>query len=96
MPKPRCRDWVNAYGLSKMIGVSSRTLHTWRRYGYGPRAYLIGDIIKYKREDVAAWLETQSMGDERALSFSAHMAKAHPGVVLKPAIQPPPPEQEEE
>lgn len=38
------------------------TLWGWRSKGQGPRAMKLGRELRYKREDVEAWLEEQSRG----------------------------------
>ena len=43
--------------VSTFLGVPVNTLYQWRHRGYGPPARRVGRYIRYKRDDVAAWLE---------------------------------------
>ena len=46
--------------LATYLGVPVSTLYLWRTRGKGPRAFKVGKLVKYRREDVAAWLEAQA------------------------------------
>lgn len=47
------------------IGVAPSTLRTWRsrRPGFGPRALVIGGVVRYRVTELDAWLE-QFLEDE--------------------------------
>jgi excisionase family DNA binding protein len=52
-----------------LLSVSHRTLQNWRVRGGGPRFVKIGGrIVRYRRGDIATWVETQvrSHTSERA------------------------------
>lgn len=51
--------------LAEYLGVPLRTLYAWRYRGEGPRGYKIGRHIRYRLDDVEAWLERRS-DDEKA------------------------------
>lgn len=40
-----------------ILGVSPRTLERWDADGSGPPRYLLPRMVRYRRSDVAAWLE---------------------------------------
>ncbi|MBN7314511.1 MULTISPECIES: helix-turn-helix domain-containing protein [Mycobacteroides] len=42
--------------LAEHLGVPVRTLAEWRYRGNGPRFAKVGRHIRYRREDVDAWL----------------------------------------
>lgn len=44
-------------GGDKPLAVAS--LADWRHRGYGPRWCKIGHLVRYRREDLDAWLETR-------------------------------------
>jgi excisionase family DNA binding protein len=46
--------------LSEMLGVPVDTLYGWRHRGEGPAGYRIGRHVRYRREAVEAWLDTQA------------------------------------
>lgn len=46
--------------VSKMLGISPKTLATWRSTGRYALPFLrIGARIRYRRQDVATWLESR-------------------------------------
>ncbi|TQM42634.1 helix-turn-helix transcriptional regulator [Halopolyspora algeriensis] len=46
--------------LAEHLGVSKRTIDTWRQRGEGPRAYRVGRHLRFSVEDVEAWLEERA------------------------------------
>jgi predicted DNA-binding transcriptional regulator AlpA len=56
--------------LAAHLGCSIATLQRWRRIGTGPEYRRIGAAIRYRVDDVRAWLDKQpayrSRGDEIA------------------------------
>jgi excisionase family DNA binding protein len=55
--------------LSEMLGVPVDTLYGWRHRGEGPRGYRIGRHVRYHREAVEAWLDTQADRSVRTPDF---------------------------
>lgn len=45
--------------LSAHLGLSVGTLRNWRVEGRGPRAAVIGGRLRWRPEDVAAWVGSQ-------------------------------------
>jgi excisionase family DNA binding protein len=45
--------------LSDHLGVPKNTLYQWRTKGYGPTGRRIGKHVRYRPEDVDAWVEQQ-------------------------------------
>ncbi|MCU1685337.1 MAG: Helix-turn-helix domain protein [Amycolatopsis sp.] len=45
--------------LSDHLGVPVNTLYRWRTNGYGPAGRRIGKHVRYRPEDVDAWVEQQ-------------------------------------
>lgn len=44
--------------IAALIGVSVRTLQSWRRRGAGPRSVKMGTrLVRYWRSDVLSWIE---------------------------------------
>ena len=41
------------------LGVPKNTLYRWRTKGYGPAGRRIGKHVRYRPEDVDAWVEQQ-------------------------------------
>lgn len=46
--------------LAEMLGIPVNTLYGWRCRGEGPPGYRIGRHIRYRRQAVEEWLETQT------------------------------------
>ena len=44
--------------VSKFINVCLTTLWRWRRDGIGPKYQRIGRMIRYRQEDVQAWIDS--------------------------------------
>ena len=42
--------------VSAFLGVPVKTLYQWRTKGYGPAGMRIGRYVRYRREDVMAWV----------------------------------------
>jgi excisionase family DNA binding protein len=49
--------------VADYLGVPHRTLYAWRHRGKGPPAIRVGGHLRYKPEDVEAWLEHQRDGE---------------------------------
>jgi hypothetical protein len=52
--------------VAKHIGVPAKTLAQWRYLGQGPRFIKIGRHVRYRWQDVEAWLAAQSRATTRS------------------------------
>jgi excisionase family DNA binding protein len=43
--------------LAEILQVPPKTIYAWRYHGKGPRAVPVGKYVRFRAEDVAAWLE---------------------------------------
>jgi excisionase family DNA binding protein len=43
--------------VAEYLRVPVQTLYSWRMQGRGPRSRKIGKYLRYRAEDVTAWLE---------------------------------------
>ena len=62
-------DLMTPDELAAYAGTKTTTLAHWRYIGKGPRFVKIGRSVRYRAEDVRAWLESQtrqSTADEGA------------------------------
>jgi excisionase family DNA binding protein len=48
---------VSPEEVAMFLGVPLRTVYRWRSRGDGPRAYRVGRHVRYRVEDVEAWLD---------------------------------------
>jgi len=46
--------------LSRYLGVPVSTLYLWRTQGKGPRAFKVGKLLRWRPEDVEAWIDRQA------------------------------------
>jgi excisionase family DNA binding protein len=46
--------------VADYLHVPVRTVYAWRQRGTGPRGFRVGRHVRYRLEDVDAWLETQA------------------------------------
>ena len=54
-----CRLWAPDE-LAEHLGVPLQTVYSWRTSGRGPRGIRVGKHLRFRREDVDAWLEQQA------------------------------------
>jgi excisionase family DNA binding protein len=45
--------------LAELLQVPAKTIYTWRYKGVGPQAVRIGRHLRFRAEDVVAWLDAQ-------------------------------------
>jgi excisionase family DNA binding protein len=45
--------------LSNYLGIPKGTLYQWRSKGYGPDGIRVGKYVRYRPDDVDAWIEQQ-------------------------------------
>ncbi|MCV2489454.1 helix-turn-helix domain-containing protein [Geodermatophilus sp. YIM 151500] len=48
--------------VAAYIGVPKQTLYNWRTQAKGPRGIRVGKHLRYRWEDVDAWLDEQADG----------------------------------
>jgi excisionase family DNA binding protein len=47
--------------LAAYLGVPVKTLYRWNHIGTGPKARKVGKHLRYRPEDVSAWLDEQTV-----------------------------------
>jgi len=60
---------LNERAVALRLGVSPFTLRTWRRLGRGPAYMKFGKAVRYRPEDVDAWM--RAMRIERVQDCAA-------------------------
>ena len=48
---------LNTLEAAAYLSVAEQTLRTWRISGAGPRFVRLGRLVRYRREDLVAFLE---------------------------------------
>ena len=61
---PRHEALISPPQLADYLGVPLSTLYNWRSRRIGPPAYRIGRHVRFRRQDIEAWLE--NLRDDRA------------------------------
>lgn len=62
-------DNIISTGMAaQMLGVAPGTLRYWRYMDQGPRSFRVGRHVKYRREDLESWLESQLVSTSRGAS----------------------------
>ncbi|MFI8465619.1 MULTISPECIES: helix-turn-helix transcriptional regulator [Stutzerimonas stutzeri subgroup] len=60
-------DLLTADQVAAALGLSHRTLAAWRSTRRGGPAWVkCGSAVRYRRQDVAAWLESQTRAGKQA------------------------------
>ncbi len=63
-PKPS--SYMSPRATSRMTGVSIKTLESMRSQRRGPPFYRVGRLIRYREDEVQAWMERQREACEAA------------------------------
>jgi predicted DNA-binding transcriptional regulator AlpA len=50
--------WMNEHDIAELTGMSVASVRRWRLRKIGPRATKIGAPVRYRPEDVRAWLDS--------------------------------------
>lgn len=45
--------------VSAYPGIAVKTLYQWRCHGEGPRGYRVGGYLRYRPDEVRAWVDAQ-------------------------------------
>ena len=65
-------DLMTDAQVAQLLDVSTKTLATWRSTGRYALPFLrIGARIRYRRQDVAAWLDSRRRGAPEAIEGNA-------------------------
>jgi excisionase family DNA binding protein len=51
---------LSVQDLAELLQIPPKTIYTWRYKGVGPPAVPIGRYLRFRAEDVAAWLEERA------------------------------------
>lgn len=55
-----CAPLMGADDLAAYLQVPLQTVYAWSSRGLGPTPLKVGRHLRYRREDVAAWLATRA------------------------------------
>ena len=57
-PVPGSPDLLNEHQVAKFLQLSVASVRRWRLFRTGPKFLKIGAAVRYRREDVEAWLKS--------------------------------------
>ena len=53
---------LNEHDVARITGLSVASVRRWRLLRQGPKYLKIGAAVRYKAEDISAWLESRPSG----------------------------------
>ncbi|MGP8242906.1 MAG: helix-turn-helix transcriptional regulator [Bryobacteraceae bacterium] len=53
---------LNEHDVARITGLSVASVRRWRLLRQGPKYLKIGAAVRYKTEDISAWLESRPSG----------------------------------
>lgn len=53
---------LNEHDVARITGLSVASVRRWRLFKGGPKYLKIGAAVRYKPEDVAAWIDSRPYG----------------------------------
>lgn len=58
-PSPGVEPLLTLTEVADWLRVPKATVYEWRRYGRGPKAYRVGRGLRFRPDDVLAWLDSR-------------------------------------
>lgn len=55
-------ELLTEHDVSRVTGLSLASVRRWRLLRQGPKYLKLGSAVRYRREDVSAWLESRPTG----------------------------------
>ena len=59
---PQLPTLLNEFDVARVTGLSVASVRRWRLFKQGPTYMKLGSVVRYRAEDVQAWLETRPTG----------------------------------
>jgi predicted DNA-binding transcriptional regulator AlpA len=59
---PQLPTLLNEFDVARVTGLSVASVRRWRLFKQGPKYMKIGASVRYRAEDVRAWLESRPTG----------------------------------
>ena len=53
-------DLLSPQEFADYVGVPVRTVYAWNHQGTGPTPIKVGKHVRYRREDIEAWLRSNT------------------------------------
>jgi len=55
-------ELLTEHDVARITGLSVASVRRWRLFKRGPKYLKLGSAVRYRAEDVSAWLETRPTG----------------------------------
>lgn len=52
-------ELMDQHAFGRMVGITTKTAEAWRVRGFGPRYIKVGTLVRYRKSDVRAWIESR-------------------------------------
>jgi hypothetical protein len=62
LPHTSLAHLLNEYQVAEMLSVSVATVRRWRLLNIGPTYLKLSSSVRYRPEDLAAWLDSRPTG----------------------------------
>ena len=56
---------LNEHDVDRITGMSVASVRRWRLLRQGPKYLKIGSAVRYRSEDISAWLNSRPTGGEQ-------------------------------
>lgn len=56
--------------VAEFLGVPIATIYAWRHRGAGPPAFRVGRYLRFRADEVSAWLDAQRDGSPKDVRSS--------------------------
>lgn len=56
---------LNEFDVARVTGLSLASVRRWRLFGRGPKYLKLGSAVRYRPEDLQAWLDARPVGGGR-------------------------------
>jgi len=57
---------LNEHDVARITGLSVASVRRWRLLRQGPKYLKLGSAVRYRSEDLAAWIGTRPSGGEQS------------------------------
>ena len=58
-------ELLNEHDVARITGLSVASVRRWRLLKQGPKYLKLGSAVRYRAEDIFAWLESRPTGGEQ-------------------------------
>jgi len=54
-------ELIDQRAMSKILRITTKTAEAWRSRGGGPRYVKVGALVRYRKSDIAEWIERRTI-----------------------------------